>query len=368
MKITHVSSYPVSIPLNRDLAIISSKEARHASNYVIVEIQSDDGTRGVGEATVAPRWSGEFQTGAMAAINDILTPTLVGQDPLQVSLLSDAMDCVLIGNPFVKAAIEIALLDLVGKIHSVPIYALLGGARRAPMIPLRFSVGAFQPGKAVEVAEQAAKLGLKAIKIKVGTEVGRDVERIQAVRNALGSHFPIGVDANGGWSEHDAVTALPFLERLGVNVIEQPLRRRDNRGCARLRQRTHIPIMLDESVFTPEDALEAVRYGACDLISIYPGKNGGIMRSMEIAQIATAAGVQCTIGSNLEFEIGSAAMLHLAAAVPSLSGTIRHDIIGPLYHDRHVGTQLRIEDGCALVPTGPGLGVEIDECWLRAEH
>ncbi|PYU76550.1 MAG: mandelate racemase/muconate lactonizing protein, partial [Acidobacteria bacterium] len=94
----------------------------------------------------------------------------------------------------------------------------------------------------------------------------------------------------------------PYLERLNVNAIEQPLRRGDFQGCLRLRRRTSIPIMLDESVFTRQDAMEAIRANACDLISIYPGKNGGILRSLEIAEMAATAGLQCTIGSNLEMD------------------------------------------------------------------
>ena len=92
--------------------------------------------------------------------------------------------------------------------------------------------------------------------------------------------------------------------------------------------------MLDESIFTPRDALEAIREDACDLISIYPGKNSGILRSLEIAQMAAAAGLQCTIGSNLEMDLGTAAMLHLAVAVPQLSTAVDHDIIGPLYYEQ----------------------------------
>jgi muconate cycloisomerase len=116
--------------------------------------------------------------------------------------------------------------------------------------------------------------------------------------------------------------------------------------------------MLDESVFTPQDALEAVRLDACDLISIYPGKNGGITRSLAIAQIAAAAGVECIIGSNLEMDLGSAAMLALAVAAPALSTSVNHDIIGPLYYQTAGGDPpIAYRDGCALLPAGPGLGL-----------
>lgn len=361
MKIAAVHAYPVSIALEPELAIVSSTDARSTSNYVIVVIETDDGLSGLGEATVAPRWSGETQGGAQSAIKEILAPLLNGRDPLQTSLLLEDMDRVIIGHSFSKAAIEMALLDLVGKSLRVPVYTLLGGARRPLDFPVRFSIGAFSPRKAACVAEKAVDLGMHAAKVKVGLNVAQDLERVAAVRKAVGDKFPLGVDANGGWTESEAVSALAGLERLDVNVLEQPLQRGDFRGCARLRQRTHIPILLDESVFTREAALEAIQCNACDLISIYPGKNGGMWRSLEIAQIAAAAGLECTIGSNLEWEIGSAAMLHLAAAAPNLSNAVSHDIIGPLYHSQHLGGTLSIRDGRAVLPVAPGLGVEISD-------
>jgi muconate cycloisomerase len=314
---------------------------------------------GYGEATVAPAWSGENQGTALVLIQQTLATVLVGEDPMQTNMLTDRMDRILIGNPFTKAALEMALLDLKGKILGLPVYMLLGGSRRPPKIPLKFSIGAFSPKEAVRIAKHAADLGLRAAKVKVGLVVEEDIARVQAVRSEMGEDFRLAVDANSGWTEADAVRALPALERLGVNAIEQPLRRGDFRGCHRLRQRTHIPLMLDESVFTRQDAIEAIRADACDFISIYPGKNGGIMRSMEIAQMAAAAGIECTIGSNLEMDLGTAAMLHLAVAMPNLASSVDNDILGPLYYLEHLTKNpIVYEDGCAVLPQGDGLGIE----------
>ena len=118
--------------------------------------------------------------------------------------------------------------------------------------------------------------------------------------------------------------------------------------------------MLDEGVFTLYDALEAIRCDSCDIISIYPGKNGGIRRSVEIAQMAAAAGLDCVIGSNLEWDLGTAAMLHTACAIPNLSNVVNHDIIGPVYHERRIAKNpIRYEGGCAVLPEGNGLGVDV---------
>jgi len=362
LKIVSVETFPVDIPTRPEFTIVSSLGEHRVSRYVLVAIHTSDGLTGYGEATVMPIWSGETQAGAIAAIHEILNPTLTGRDPQDVQALSDAMDRALVGNPFTKAALEMALWDLCGKIARQPVCKLLGGARRSSEIPLKFSIGAFPPERAAAVAETMVQRGFRSVKVKVGIELRADLARVSAVRSAVGKDFRIAVDANGGWSEETAIAALPELARLGVNAIEQPLDRRDLRGSARLRQRTAIPVMLDEAVFTLDDAREAIYAEACDLISIYPGKNGGIARSIAIARAAHSAGLQCVIGSNLEWEIGSAAMLHLAVAIPNLADAVDHDIIGPIYHDRRTGTPpIGIANGRAMLPAGVGLGVEMDQ-------
>jgi muconate cycloisomerase len=358
--ITAIEARPVSVDVRPELSIVSAAGAHRVSNYVLVTVRTSEGPLGFGEANVIPVWSGETQAGALVAIREVLAPVLLGKEVTGVAGLAAAMDRALIGNPFAKAAVEMALLDASGKLLNVPVYTLLGGSRREARIPLKFSIGGFPPAQAARVATHAVELGLRAVKVKVGLSVEDDVARVRAVREAVGEGFPVGVDANGGWTENEAARALPHLERLGVNVLEQPLRRGDFAGCARLRRRTAIPLMLDESIFSPQDALEAIRADACDLISIYPGKNGGLRRSLEIAQMAAAAGLECVIGSNLEWNLGSAAMLHVAVAIPNLSSSVSHDIIGPLYHARQVGNPpIRFDAGCAVLPGGPGLGIDI---------
>jgi len=361
MKITRVDVSPISQIVNPDLAIVSAAGKHPESHYLFVAVHTDEGTIGYGEATLVPGWSGETQATAALLIRDLLAPLLIGKNPLHTNALGDTMDRFLIGNPFTKASLEMALLDLAAKIIGEPCFTLLGGPRRAPGIHLKFSIGAFPPSEAARVARHAASLGLRSVKVKVGIDVPEDIARVEAVRAEVGDGFRVAVDANSGWTEGDARRAIPHLERLNVNAIEQPLRRGEFAGCARLRQRTWIPIMLDESVFTRDDALEAIRHGACDLISIYPGKNGGILRSLEIARMAEAAGLECIIGSNLEMDLGTAAMLHLAVAMPALCSTVDHDIIGPLYYRQHfTDMPIRFADGCAWVPEGMGLGITPD--------
>ena len=348
--------------------MINALGVHTVTNLVVVAVHTDDGLVGYGEATGSPTWSGETQAGTLSVIRQVLSPCLIGKDPIQIRALTEAMDRALWGNPFAKAALEMALLDIVGKSLRVPVFVLLGGQSRPPEIPLKFSIAACEPAHAARVAEFYAAKGFRAVKVKVGMEVRSDIARVQAVRSALGADFRIAVDANGGWSESETVAILPHLERLSVNALEQPLRRADLRGCARIRQRTSIPIILDESIFTREEALEAIRLNACDLISIYPGKNGGLWRSLEIANLGAAAGLECVIGSNIETEIASSCMLHLAVSIPNLSESVDHEIIGPLYNSRSLGLEpLRIDKGRAVLSGGIGLGVEVDFASLKRQ-
>lgn len=361
MKIVSIETCPFSVPLKPDLIMVNSLGRHAISELVILAIRTEEGLVGFGEASGSPTWSGELQNATIEIIQNCLAPIVLGRDPRDITALSAAMDCAMQHNHFAKAAIEMALMDLVGRFLHVPINLLLGGLVHSGPIPLKFSIGAYPPSVAANVAENLAKTGFRAFKVKVGRDVSTDVARVEAVRSALGSECRIAVDANGGWTENDFSIARRSLERAGVNALEEPLRRGDFRGSARIRQQTSIPLVLDESIFTPEQALEAVRSDACDLISIYPGKNGGIRRSLQIANIAHAAGIDCVIGSNLEGSVGSAAMLQLAAAIPNLSSSVDHEIIGPLYHVCTLDPDMpKFTDGKAEIPSDPGLGVHLN--------
>lgn len=362
MRIESITARPVTLDVNPDIFIQSSLGKHRQSPYVLVTVKTTDGVEGYGEATVMPRWSGETQQSAMAAIENLLAEPLKGVEVCDINEALQIMDNQIHDNQFTKCAIEMAMIDAWGKTLGVPAWKLLGGRRRDPGIALKISIGAFPPDEAARRVMIAKNRGFKACKVKVGIDVKTDLERVAAIREAVGADFPVGVDSNGGWNESEAISALAGLEKLNVNMIEQPLPRWDFRGTARLRERTHIPIMIDEGIFTAAHALQAIREESCDIISIYPGKNGGIRRSIEIAEMAHHAGLECVIGSNLELDLATSAMLQVAVTIPNLSTRVNHDIIGPFYYLDHITTPvIRIEDGRAWVPEGPGLGLSITD-------
>jgi L-Ala-D/L-Glu epimerase len=368
MKITAVKTFPITLAVKPEFSIVSSAGQHAISRYVIVAMQTDEGSVGWGEATVVPLWSGETQGGAKSLIEDYFAPLLIGRRVDDYQKVLQEMDAIALENHFTKAAIEMALLDLVGKKEKKPIFQLLGGARNPLQIPIKFSIGLREPEDAAQIAATKVKEGFTAIKLKVGPDPEKDLLRIRLTREAIGDRIKLNVDTNGGWSVDEAIREIRRYEKFNLAYIEQPTPRWDIDGLAKVRAASGAKIMADEGVFALWQAEEVIRKKAADLISIYPGKNGGILKAQKICKIAGEAGLGCHLGSNLEWDIGTAAMCHLAAAcsnVPVKEFPV--DILGPLYYS--VKPKLKpicFQGGHVFVPEGHGLGVEINEEEIKA--
>ena len=360
MKITRIETTPIHVPLKQGWTLKTAHDHHASSPYVIIQVHTDAGLIGLGEATVSPRWSGETSPGCVTAIHGLLEPELVGEDPRNIAVLARKMDKVLSGNPFTKAAIEMALWDLTGKAAGMPVYQLLGGKVRDEM-PIRLVIGGFPAGEAEALAKKFLDWGVGCLKVKVGVGADSDWERVRAVRKVAGPDVPITVDANQGWDYPTARRMLRRLIECNILFAEQPIPRGDPQAMAKLGE-IGIPIMADESVFTTQDAWSLLQHWAVDIISVYPGKNGGMGKTLAITQMAEVGNVACSMGSNLELGIGTAAMLHLGAALPNIvSERYPGDFIGPLYHQADMlKTPLELGPKAAKVPNGPGLGVELD--------
>lgn len=364
MPVTAVRAEPISGAIDPDLAIVSSLGQHLVGQYVLVRVTDDAGRVGLGEASVTSVWSGETQAGTLALVHDVLAPLVVGADPFDVEWIGRRLDRAAFGNSFARAALEMALLDLQGRTLGVPVYRLLGGREGGDAgVRLKFVVGAVEPALAAQRARRMVERGWRAIKVKVGRgpDPQADVDRLRAVREAIGPEVWLSVDANGGYTVAEAVWVAARLERLDVVLFEQPTRRGDHGAMAEVRRRSGIPVMADESIFTPQDALEAVRAGAADVFSLYPGKHGGIRPTQAIARFAEAAGIPCTIGSNLEREVATAAMAHVTVATANIQcERFPGDLIGPVYFTESLASEpLRYRADRLWVPEGPGLGVAV---------
>ena len=362
MKITRIETIPIRVPLKPEFVIRGGGGAHTVSPFLLVKVHTDDGIVGFGEASCTPRWSGEDQVTGAHLIHTYLEPLLVGEDPAEVEELTKKFRLAFAGNYFTKAAVEMALWDIAGKVEGQPLCEMLGGTVRE-FVPTKWSVSGVEPEKAAEIARWAVVQGFKAMKVKVGLEPDGDVARVKAVREAVGPEIKLGVDANGGWPPAVAIPTIERLRKFGIAFVEQPVSPEHPEMMTEIRKQTQLPVIADESVFTLRDARLVATLKTADVLSIYIGKAGGITEAMKLAHFALRENLKCTVGSNLELGVGSAAMTHLALASRGVvAEEFPCDIIGPLYYeDDIVREPLPIKPGEARANDKPGLGVELDE-------
>jgi muconate cycloisomerase len=336
---------------------------RHTESlYLLVRLGTDAGIEGAGEATVMPIWSGESVWGAQALIEHVFSPLLIGMDPADIEEIERRLDQAARHNWFTKAALEMACWDIQGKAAGKPVYELLGGPVRSRAVRCRFSMGAYEPERAAARARELVAEGFDTIKVKVGGRPQDDIARVRAVREAIGPGPALTIDANCGWDVETAIACVRALEDCRIALNEQPTPDGDYAGLARVRRETTPPVMADDICFERIHALQLLRGACCDVISVYPGKNGGIRKARAIAELAAQHGVACSIGSNLEWDVGTAAMGHLVVATENVQiEKYPGDVLGPAYHEvRIVKEPLVIDGPVVTVPDRPGLGVEVD--------
>lgn len=367
MRITAIETIPVLVPISGHFIIRGSLGVHAESPFVILRVHTDEGITGLGEVSCTPVWSGEDSVTAVHMIRTYLAPVLIGEDPRDIERLLGRMKRAVFGHPFTKSGLEIALWDILGKAAGLPVYRLLGGSVRE-WVPIKMSVSGAEPPRAAAIAEWAMSQGLRALKVKVGIEPAGDIERVKAVRAAIGPGVRLGIDANGGWSPRVAIQTIREIhDSSRVFFAEQPVPALDLQWMVDVRRAVPVPVMADESCNTAQDAMALARAGAADILSVYVGKGGGITAARKIAGLAEGAGLTCTVGSNLELGIASAAMAHLAMASPGIGAEeFPCDILGPLaYEEDVVAEKLEFRDGALRASGKPGLGVELDPAKLE---
>jgi len=369
MKITRIETYPVRVPIKPERLMITALGVHDVSDYLLVRIGTDAGIEGAGEATVQARWSGETVWGAQALIDRVFGPQLLGRDPRDIAGIAALMDQLSQDNWFTKSAVEMACWDIAGKDAGQPVYELLGGAVRSLDIRCRFSMGAYEPDRARRRTAELVAAGFTTIKVKVGAVVAKDIERVRIVRETIGPDLEIVIDANCGYDAATAISMARSIDDCRVGLFEQPTPRGDFAALAEVRRAIRPQVMADDICFDLAHARECIHHNACDVISVYPGKNGGIAKSKAIVELAAAHNVACSIGSNLELDVASAAMCHLVVACRNVQvENYPGDILGPDYHAFPVVTNpLEIKGPTIAITDRPGLGVDVD--WkLVARH
>ena len=364
MKIAGVRVVQADIPVERPHKM--SFTTLEAVNFVFVRLETTDGLVGWGEAAClgGPTWSEESSESIAATIERYIVPWLVGRDASGIEVLSREMARRVQGNPFARAAVEMALWDLNGRALGVPVHRLLGGRVR-DRVPLSWSLAVADPAAEIEEGRAKVARGHRIFKIKTAARpVAEDVERVRRLREALGPDVSLRVDANQGWDRPTALKAIRGLEPYGIDFVEQPVPRWDFEGMAEIGRRVDVPIMADESCFSPHDAMLIARLGGVSILGLKVTKSAGLIGSMAIARIAEAAGMGCYVGCMIETSLGTAAYLQVAlAAAPVTWGC---ELFGPLLLKGDVVREpVRYTDGAILALDGPGLGVEVDETALK---
>lgn len=366
MRIRSIETIPVKVPIRPEFVIRGSLGVHSESPFVMLRVHTDEGITGLGEVSCTPVWSGEDAVTAVHIIHDFLEPAITGEDPRDIERLTVKMRRAVAGHPFTKSGIEIALWDILGKATGLPVYRLLGGAVRET-VPIKMSVSGAEPERAAEIARWAMGRGLKALKVKVGIEPEADIVRVKAVRAEIGPSVRLGIDANGGWSTRVAIQTIRRIAAdCNIFFAEQPVAPLDIQWLVDVRRNVPVPVMADESCYTLQDAMALARAGAADILSVYVGKGGGIGPARKMAAVAEAAGLTCTVGSNLELGIACAAMTHLATASIGIGAEeFPCDILGTLAYEHDLLAEtLEFRDGAVRAPSGPGLGVALDEAML----
>ena len=368
MKITRIETFPVRIPLKPSRRMISALGQHTVSQYLIVRIRTDADIEGVGEATVMPRWSGETVWGAKALVDNVFAPLLIGSDPADIRGIDSRMDQACAHNWFTKSAIEMACWDIRGKEAGKPVYELLGGPHRPLDIRCRFSMGAYDPERARARAAELVAEGFTTIKVKVGGDPNKDIERVRIVRECIGPERDLVIDANCGWDVETAIAAVHEMEDCRITLFEQPTPDGDYAALARVRGEIEPMVMADDICFNLVHAQELIRNDCCDVISLYPGKNGGIRKAKEIADYSARHGVACSIGSNLEWDIATAAMGHLVVGCANMQvERFPGDVLGPEYHEFSIARNpLAINGPVITITDKPGLGIDVD--WATVER
>ncbi|MCI7096727.1 MAG: dipeptide epimerase [Clostridiales bacterium] len=342
-------SVPLRTPFKTALRTVSSVED------VIVEIHTDCGAVGYGEAPPTGVITGDTTGAIIGAIRDHIAGHLIGRNVDEFETLLQTVQNSIVHNSSAKAAVDMALWDLYGQLYSIPVYKLMGGARKQITTDITISVN--DPEMMVQDALRAVARGYDCLKMKVGVNPELDVARLRAVRAAVGKDITIRIDANQAWTPKQAIRILNNMQEQGLEIelVEQPVKACDLEGLKYVTDHSYVPVLADESVFSPADAMTILKMGAADLINIKLMKCGGLYNALKIASAAEIYGVSCMIGCMLEAKISVNAAVHLACAKNIIT---KVDLDGPVLcsEDPILGGAV-FDEKQITVSDAPGLGI-----------
>jgi len=362
LSIERVEVFGVQMPLVGTFT--SAGIAKQATKCVVVRITASDGSIGISSiepsaVTKSPGTAAELAV----ALRDRIAPAIVGLDPTNIHVLSERLDALVPTQPGAAAGAEMACVDLVARIHGVPLYTYLGGATQAN-VEFNGWIGMLPPDEAAADAKRWLKAGFRSAKIKVGSGIEADRDRVAAVRSAVGDGMKLRIDANLLYDAETSLRLCRLVREFDLQLFEQPTAKNDLAGMARVRREGGIPIMADESVSDHASLIAVIKADAADYVKFGIKQAGGILRASRMLATAEAAGIPVVIGHGFGLDPSTLAEIMLAASSRNVLTGL--ECVGPLkVTDTVTTTRLDISSGRIPLPAGPGIGVTLDESKLE---
>jgi len=359
MKITDIRTIRLRASLPPDEQFRTRSGPRRYRSAFLIQVETDEGVTGIGSCS---------GNGAIleAILTKVLKPLLLGRDPC---LITELWDRIYVGagvrlfgsrgiGVVALSGVDIALWDILGKVKNTPIHQLLSNSPRNKVELYATALYPDQIGGDVEKALSYAARGFRGVKIKLGFDLDSDLERVRAVRAAVGKEFPLMTDANMGYDLKVALRAIPLLRECGVGWLEEPLFVEDIDGHAELRSRSQVPIALGENLHTRFAFQEYILRGAVDILQPDVARAGGISEVIEIGTLAEKHGLPLSLHTYGD-AVGLAASAHMAAALKNSTVMELDCTYNPL-QTALLREPLKVQGGTLIPPQGPGLGIELD--------
>lgn len=334
--------------------------SKSAMKCIVMRLTAADGN--VGISSIEPLAGAKAPHTAhdlLVTLRERISRELIGQDALNVNAISNVIDALAVQQPAVGAAAEMACVDLACRILDIPMYTYLGGAVQSRLY-FNGWIGMLPPDEAATEATRWLQMGFESAKIKVGSGVEADADRIAACRDAVGSAMKLRIDANCQYDVETSLKLCRAVRRYDLQLFEQPVAKADVEGLARVRREGGIPIMADESISDHDSLLRVIKADAADFVKFGIEQAGGILRAARMLATAQAARVPVVVGHGFGLAPSTMAEIMLAASSTAVLGGL--ECVGPLkMQDTVVTAPIDLTRGNVALPNGPGIGLQLDE-------
>jgi len=362
MKITKVELIPIDIPRKKVLTLAHYGNLGQGGKFefVLVRIHTDEGVTGVGEAPPLPPLSPESQPVIIDVQKKWLAPSLLGVDPFEIEAIWKRMDFIAPTYSMAKAAIDMALWDIMGKTMGMPVHRLLGGSKPEKIQNVGL-IGIDKPEVVYDIAQKFVENGYNGIRLKIAP--GRDIDCVESVRDAIGENIDLRVDCNQGYIVSEAVKMIRQIETYDIELVEQPTVWWDFNGLAKVAAAVDTPIMPHESMYLLSDVKNLIDLGGVGVLGLKTYRPwGGITGARRLLEMARVLNIPCMFHDDLELSVSLAAATQIISAYRNVI-THKCELSGyPEWMGDDVTTEsVRFENGYVIVPDGNGLGVELDD-------